>query len=43
MTETTTPVIEVNSLVAGYLPGVNILNGCSHMRRPCNLDGLNVH
>lgn len=29
MTESTTPVIEVNSLVAGYLPGVNILNGCS--------------
>ena len=29
MTQTAAPVISVDNLVAGYLPGVNILNGCS--------------
>ena len=28
-TTTGTPLIEVSDVVAGYLPGVNILNGCS--------------
>jgi branched-chain amino acid transport system ATP-binding protein len=29
MTETKTPVVHAENLVAGYLPGVNILNDCS--------------
>jgi len=29
MSQTSAPVISVDNLVAGYLPGVNILNGCS--------------
>ena len=29
MTESTTPLLEARNLVAGYLPGVDILNGCS--------------
>jgi len=29
MSQTAAPVISVDNLVAGYLPGVNILNGCS--------------
>lgn len=28
-TGTTTPVVDIVDVVAGYLPGVNILNGCS--------------
>lgn len=29
MSNSTTPVVHINNLVAGYLPGVNILNGCN--------------
>lgn len=34
------PVIEVNDLVAGYLPGVNILNGCSIVAHPGEMVGI---
>jgi len=30
------PVIEARDVVAGYLPGVNILNGCSLVAHPCS-------
>jgi branched-chain amino acid transport system ATP-binding protein len=26
---TNTPLVSANDLVAGYLPGINILNGCN--------------
>jgi branched-chain amino acid transport system ATP-binding protein len=40
MPDTQTPVISVESLVAGYLPGVNILNGCSIEARQGELIGI---
>lgn len=40
MTDTTVPVIHVDNLVAGYLPGVNILNGCSIEARQGELIGI---
>jgi branched-chain amino acid transport system ATP-binding protein len=40
MAETTPPVIHVDNLVAGYLPGVNILNGCSIEARQGELIGI---
>jgi len=40
MTDSNTSVIEVDSLVAGYLPGVNILNGCSIEARQGELIGI---
>ncbi len=35
-----TPVVHVDNLVAGYLPGVNILNGCSLEARQGELIGI---
>ena len=35
-----TPVIETKGLVAGYLPGVNILNGCSITAYPGEMVGI---
>jgi len=32
----TTPVIEVKDVHAGYLPGVNILNGCNLVANEAN-------
>lgn len=40
MPETTSPVISVTNLVAGYLPGVNILNGCNLEARQGELIGI---
>jgi branched-chain amino acid transport system ATP-binding protein len=40
MAEATAPVIHVDNLVAGYLPGVNILNGCSIEARQGELIGI---
>ena len=40
MTDTKVPVIHVDNLVAGYLPGVNILNGCSIEARQGELIGI---
>jgi ABC-type branched-subunit amino acid transport system ATPase component len=40
MPDTQTPVISVENLVAGYLPGVNILNGCSIEARQGELIGI---
>jgi branched-chain amino acid transport system ATP-binding protein len=40
MPETQSPVISVNNLVAGYLPGVNILNGCNLEARQGELIGI---
>lgn len=40
MTTTTTPVIKVDNLVAGYLPGVNILNGCTIDAKQGELIGI---
>ena len=34
------PVIEVSDVVAGYLPGVNILNGCSLAAYPGEMIGI---
>ena len=34
------PVIETKSLVAGYLPGVNILNGANFFANPGELVGI---
>ncbi|WP_188037143.1 ABC transporter ATP-binding protein [Actinotalea sp. JY-7885] len=34
------PVLEATDLVAGYLPGVNILNGCDLVVRPGELIGI---
>ncbi|MDP9823466.1 ABC transporter ATP-binding protein [Nocardioides massiliensis] len=39
-TPTGQPVIEAQSLVAGYLPGVNILNGCSLTAYPGEMIGI---
>lgn len=35
-----TPVVTVDNLIAGYLPGVNILNGCSLEARQGELIGI---
>jgi branched-chain amino acid transport system ATP-binding protein len=35
-----TPVVEVKNVVAGYLPGVNILNGCSLIANQGELIGI---
>src|ERR1700748_1619453 len=35
-----TAVIEAKDIVAGYLPGVNILNGCSLVAYPGELIGI---
>jgi branched-chain amino acid transport system ATP-binding protein len=40
ITETRTPVIEAKDVIAGYLPGVNILNGCSVVAYPGELIGI---
>ena len=40
MTDTKVPVIHVDNLVAGYLPGVNILNGCSIEAQQGELIGI---
>jgi len=42
MTDTATgvPVLETKDLVAGYLPGVNILNGCSIVANQGDLIGI---
>ena len=40
MAATDTPVVHVDNLVAGYLPGVNILNGCSLEARQGELIGI---
>jgi branched-chain amino acid transport system ATP-binding protein len=40
MPDTQNPVISVENLVAGYLPGVNILNGCSIEARQGELIGI---
>ena len=40
MPETQSPVISVKNLVAGYLPGVNILNGCNLEARQGELIGI---
>jgi len=39
-TATTPVVVEVNDITAGYLPGVNILNGCSLVARQGELIGI---
>ncbi|MDQ1131147.1 ABC transporter ATP-binding protein [Microbacterium sp. SORGH_AS_0888] len=39
-TETRTPVLKADDLVAGYLPGVNILNGCTLEAYPGELVGI---
>ena len=36
----TTPVVKADNLVAGYLPGVNILNGCTLEAFPGELVGI---
>jgi len=36
----TTPVIEVKDVHAGYLPGVNILNGCNLVANKGELIGI---
>jgi branched-chain amino acid transport system ATP-binding protein len=40
MTENSTPVVEVKDLHAGYLPGVNILNGCNLVANKGELIGI---
>lgn len=37
---TGTPTVEAHDLVAGYLPGINILNGCSISAYPGELIGI---
>jgi branched-chain amino acid transport system ATP-binding protein len=39
-TATQTPVVEARDIVAGYLPGVNILNGCSLVAYPGEMIGI---
>src|SRR5215218_6585278 len=39
-TSSQTPVVEAKDLVAGYLPGVNILNGCSLVAYPGEMIGI---
>jgi branched-chain amino acid transport system ATP-binding protein len=40
MAENSTPVVEVKELHAGYLPGVNILNGCNLVANKGELIGI---
>ncbi|MGB3909223.1 MAG: ABC transporter ATP-binding protein [Pseudolysinimonas sp.] len=40
VTTTTATVVEVTDVVAGYLPGVNILNGCSLVAKQGELIGI---
>ena len=40
MASSDTPVVHVDNLVAGYLPGVNILNGCSLTAHQGELIGI---
>jgi branched-chain amino acid transport system ATP-binding protein len=40
MTSSSTPVIDVKSVHAGYLPGVNILNGCNLVAHQGELIGI---
>ncbi|MEN9288368.1 MAG: hypothetical protein RLZ88_1038, partial [Actinomycetota bacterium] len=35
-----TPVVYAENLVAGYLPGINILNGCSLVANQGDLIGI---
>ncbi|WP_203335754.1 ABC transporter ATP-binding protein [Nocardioides limicola] len=39
-TDLGTPVVEARDIVAGYLPGVNILNGCSLTAYPGEMIGI---
>ncbi len=39
-TATKTPVVHIDNVVAGYLPGVNILNGCSLVAEKGELIGI---
>lgn len=39
-TQTQTPVVHVDNIEAGYLPGVNILNGCSLVANQGELIGI---
>ena len=39
-TATATPVVHIDNVVAGYLPGVNILNGCSLVAEQGELIGI---
>lgn len=39
-TSSTEPLLEAKDLVAGYLPGVNILNGCNLVVHPGELVGI---
>ena len=39
-TATKTPVVHIDDVVAGYLPGVNILNGCSLIAEQGELIGI---
>ena len=39
-TATSTPVVHIDNVVAGYLPGVNILNGCSLIAEQGELIGI---
>ena len=39
-TATSTPVVHIDNVVAGYLPGVNILNGCSLVAEKGELIGI---
>lgn len=39
-TATKTPVVQIDNVVAGYLPGVNILNGCSLVAEQGELIGI---
>jgi branched-chain amino acid transport system ATP-binding protein len=39
-TATGTPVVHIDNVVAGYLPGVNILNGCSLVAEQGELIGI---
>jgi branched-chain amino acid transport system ATP-binding protein len=39
-TKTQTPVVHIDNVVAGYLPGVNILNGCSLVAEQGELIGI---
>jgi ABC-type branched-subunit amino acid transport system ATPase component len=39
-TATKTPVVFIDNVVAGYLPGVNILNGCSLVAEQGELIGI---
>ena len=39
-TATRTPVVHIDNVVAGYLPGVNILNGCSLVAEQGELIGI---